>query len=198
MSDEKPVSPVTSLVLRTCNADLTSHQGFQWPASGPVEAPDWSSEAECGHGLHGLLWGEGGGQLLDWSEDAKWLVVEVDAASTVEIGQKVKFPRGTVIHVGDRKSATEYLLAHGAVGKKVTGAIVSSGDGGTSTSGYGGTSTSGDWGTLSIEWWDAAKSKWRRCVAEVGENGIEPNQPYRLEVVDGKAQWVKAEIQEKS
>ena len=28
------------LILRTCNADLTSYGGFQWPASGPVECPD--------------------------------------------------------------------------------------------------------------------------------------------------------------
>lgn len=27
------------LILRTCNADMTSHSGFHWPESGPVEAP---------------------------------------------------------------------------------------------------------------------------------------------------------------
>jgi len=66
------------LILRTCNADMTSYGGFVWPESGPVEAPDWEPTYECGHGLHGLLWGEGNSGLLDTSDDAKWLVVEAD------------------------------------------------------------------------------------------------------------------------
>ena len=35
----------TTLVLRTCAADMTSHSGFVWPEAGPVEAPDWSPHA---------------------------------------------------------------------------------------------------------------------------------------------------------
>ena len=42
-------------VLRTCNPDLISHEGFQWPESGFVEAPDWEITGNCGNGLHGLL-----------------------------------------------------------------------------------------------------------------------------------------------
>lgn len=49
----------TALVLRVCNADMTSHGGFRWPADGYVEAYDWKPKAECGNGLHGWLWGEG-------------------------------------------------------------------------------------------------------------------------------------------
>ena len=86
------------LVLRTCKADLTSYGGFRWPESGPAEAPDWRPDAECGRGLHGLLWGEGDGSLLDWSAGAKWLVVEVEAADIIDLGGKVKFPRGVVAH----------------------------------------------------------------------------------------------------
>ena len=50
MSDLKPDTPTTVLVLRTVNADGTSHGGFRWPDSGAVEAPDWSPVAECGQG----------------------------------------------------------------------------------------------------------------------------------------------------
>ena len=51
----------TALVLRTCNPDMTSHNGFVWPTNGPVSCPDWRDDYSCGHGLHGLLWGEGDG-----------------------------------------------------------------------------------------------------------------------------------------
>ena len=102
-------SPSTVLVLRTCAPDKTSYGGFVWPESGPVAAPDWSPVAECGKGLHGLLWGEGEGALVSWEDDARWLVVEVEAASIVDLSGKVKFPRGVVAHCGDRYSATAYL-----------------------------------------------------------------------------------------
>ena len=128
----------TVLVLRTCSADMTSYGGFTWPTSGPVEAPDWEPIAECGHGLHGLLWGEGDGSLLEWRDDTHWLVCRVEASVIVEIGRKVKFPRGEVVHCGDQKSATEFLLANGAIGRSIVG--------GTATAGYGGTATAGDSG----------------------------------------------------
>src|SRR4030067_272806 len=135
---EQDQSAETVLILRTCNADMTSHRGFIWPEAGPVEDPDWKQTPNCGYGLHGLLFGEGNGSLLNWRADARWLVVEVDATSVVNIGGKVKFPRGVVVHCGDRQSATSYLAArtHGR-------AIV----GGTATAGYGGTATAGDGGT---------------------------------------------------
>jgi hypothetical protein len=53
------VPPGRALILRTCDKDMRSHGGFQWPRSGPVAAPDWRPVAECGGGLHGFLRGEG-------------------------------------------------------------------------------------------------------------------------------------------
>ena len=152
--------------LRTCNNDLTSHGGFQWPESGRCEAPDWSPKAECGNGLHGLLNGEGGGNYLDWSPDAKWLVCDIteahDAGLVVEIGAKIKFPYCDVVHVGDQRSATQFLLDVGCAGA-IVGAFLTAGgrgtatagdrgtatagDRGTATAGYRGTATAGDWGT---------------------------------------------------
>lgn len=71
------------LVLQTCNADMTGYDGFVWPASGYVEAPDWDPDPEinCGNGLHGLTWGDGDWTMLSRADDAKWLVVEVDAGA---------------------------------------------------------------------------------------------------------------------
>ena len=147
--------PRKALVLRSCSSSLTSRNGFQWPSSGPVEAPDWDGgQKVCGGKLHGFLWGEGDGRMANWSSNARWLVVAVPASEIIDLGGKVGYRRGEVVFCGDRLAATDYLIAHGASGKAVIGATVSSGDRGTSTSGdhgistsgYRGTSTSGDRG----------------------------------------------------
>src|ERR1700722_3076441 len=89
----------TVKILHTCDKDLKSHGGFQWPASGLVEAPDFQPTPECGHGLHGLLDGEGDWSLLDWSIDAKALICEVEKWSLIDIHCKVKFRSALVIKV---------------------------------------------------------------------------------------------------
>jgi len=148
----------TVLVLRTCNEDLTSYKGFQWPESGYVEAPDWNPEPICGGGLHGLLWGAGDGEFLDWGTEAKWLVVEVDVdlIVTLETGDGVKFPRGKVVHCGNRETASTYLLDSPGMplGTAVVGCTVLgwnedqviAGDYGMALTGERGHATAGIWG----------------------------------------------------
>jgi hypothetical protein len=194
------------LVLRTCRFDMTSHGGFKWPRRGKVEAPDFKPTKACGNGLHGFLWGEGDAGLADWSADANWLVVKVDSADIIDLGGKVKFPRGSVVCCGDRKKATDYLVSRApretaCMGAFVTGgdgSTVTGGDGSTVTGGYrstvtggyrstvtGGhrsTVTGGDGSTLSVKWWDGAR--YRIAVAYVGEDGIKANTPCC--VVDGR------------
>ena len=135
----------TVLVLRTCNADGTSHKGFQWPleVGKQVTAPDWDPVPKCGHGLHGLLWGEGDGSLLNWKSDARWLVLSVDSESIVDLKDKVKFPSCTVVHIGDQLSATQYILQHGGEGKAITGASVIVGNNSHAIAGYRGYATAG-------------------------------------------------------
>ena len=141
-----------ALILRTCDANGCSHNGFQWPGSGAVTAPDWQETSECGNGLHGLLNGEGSGALLDWSPDATWFVAEIN--SWIDLGGKVKFPAATVLHKGDRMSATAFMQTNGYNGA-IVGGTATAGDFGTATAGYrgsatagvGGTATAGDYGT---------------------------------------------------
>ena len=136
------------LVLRTCDANMQSYGHFQWPEKGPVAASDWDGAEGCGGGLHGLLWGEGDGSLLNWSEDAKWVVVKVDPANMVgPFRGKVKFAKGSVVFCGTRDGALDYLDRHGAADKAVTATTRTAGDYGTATAGYGGTATAGDRGT---------------------------------------------------
>ena len=150
MSEQPTWTPAEgkALMMRTCASDMTSsHGSFSWPESGPVTADDWNPQAECGQGLHGLLWGAGAAGLLDWAADAKWLVVEVDTADIVGLGDKVKVPAGVVIYAGERHIAASLISAHAPAGTRVIAGTVTAGTGGTATAGYGGTATAGYGGT---------------------------------------------------
>jgi hypothetical protein len=196
--------PATVLVLRA-NADgPRSHGGFLWPESGPVEAPDWNPVAECGKGLHGLLWGEGDRATMPdnaFRDGSRWLVVEVLAADVVDLRGKVKFPRGEVVFCGDRYGATAYM-AERAPGRAIVSGTATAGDRGTATAGHSGTATAGDsgtataghsgtatagpggtatagiGGTIAIRYWDGAANRCRIVSADVGDNGILPNVAY--------------------
>jgi hypothetical protein len=148
----------TVLILRTCKSDMSSYNGFIWPTKGPVECPDWDPKPVCGNGLHGLLWGMGDSSLMDWDEDSKYFVVEVNEEDVVKIDDsKVKFPRGVVVFCGDRKGATDLIVSRAPVGTVVHGASIVVGDKcnavvgdyGTATAGYRGTATAGRYGTAS-------------------------------------------------
>ena len=185
----------TVLILRTCNADMTSCGGFRWPESGPVVAPDWAPTMKCGNGLHGLLWGEGSVQSMNLADDAKWLVFRAAVADLKhgegDLTDKCKARAGYVEYCGTRDGAITYLLANGAKGKRVVfgtstsgnGGTSTSGNRGTSTSGYRGTSTSGNGGTICILRWNG--KRYKPVIATVkdedGDGQLEPNTPYRLD-----------------
>jgi len=186
-----PVTEEHVLVLRTCDGDMRSYNRFLWPENGPVAAPHWDPAPECGNGLHGLLWGEGDGSLLNWKQDAKWMVVRVRAADVVQIINppgKVKFPRGEVVFCGAQQGATEYLLtAPEGRGRAISGAAViasrhgeaatagykgtaTAGESGTATAGESGTATAGNWGTATAgESGTATAGNWGTATA--GESG---------------------------
>jgi len=133
-------------LLRTCDKDLKSHGGFQWPSSGLVSAPDWDPTPECGKGLHGLLSGEGNGSLLNTQDaDAKWMVIAAVKSEVVEIDRKVKVPRAYVVFVGSKKDATDMIVKL-CPGSACVFATVTSGESGHSISGHSGHSTSGESG----------------------------------------------------
>ena len=155
-------APGRALILRTCSPDMTSHGGFVWPRDGEVAAPDWESTAECGNGLHGLLWGAGDGTLVSTDPDAVWVVAEVDASDVVELVGKVKVPRAFVVFAGARDVAVALVQAHAPAGTAVVW--------GTATAGYG--------GLIAITYYDNASDSYRRAFGEVAENGIQPGVAY--------------------
>ena len=176
------------LILRSTGPDRKSHGGFQWPESGYVEAPDWDPDpsVSCGNGLHGLLWGQGAiGLTSPGATDRVWQVVEVDPADIADVNapDKVRFRCGTVLlSTADRVKAASLVAASAPAGIVVPFGSATAGYRGSATAGYYGTATAGDCGTVCIKWWDG--DRYRLVVGYVGEDGIEPNTPYR--VVDGK------------
>ena len=209
---KKATKPATVLVLRTCAADLASHNGFKWPASGAVEAPDWQPTKECGNGLHGWLWGAGDWSLKNKAADAKWLVVEVTQADVIDLGGKVKFPRGVVVSCNDhwrdamavirarmlrdgafRVVATkegEVASATGHSGHASAtgdyGHASATGHYGWAITGYNGTAKADKNGALTLLWHDGKRP--RVTVGYVGENGVKAGVAYRL---DGKGALVE-------
>jgi hypothetical protein len=158
----------TVLAIRTCKADMTSKDGFRWPESGPVEAPDWRDDFKCGGGLHILLPGHNDPGVWYGNEpDAKWLAVEIDPADLRtgegELTQKAKCRRCVVVHCGTRESLSSFLVGRGAAGpwygstltggggSTLTGgdySTLTGGDDSTLAGGYGSTLTGGDGSTL--------------------------------------------------
>ncbi|MEZ1686543.1 hypothetical protein QVM57_34545 [Pseudomonas aeruginosa] len=149
-----------------------------------VEAPDWKKDNRCGHGLHGWLFGQGDHDCSSTvgDADAKWLVVEVDLSDLIALGGKVKFPRCTVRHIGDKASATQFLIANEprAAGVAVIGATLQAGDKELCQVGAYGTATAGEKGEIRIRYWDEKTERYRTVIGYIGEDGLEPNVPYKL------------------
>ena len=173
-----------ALILRVCNKDGSSHNGFKWPmeVGAVVKAPDWRDNKECGNGLHGWLYGQGDHGCTDyWSrEGAQWLVVE--AETMLDLGGKVKFPECVIRFVGDKKSATDYLWENELRSRDV--AVIGAQrsdmrDGAMVMVGALGTATAGDSGVIAIEYYDG--HQYYRKIGAIGENGLKANVAYRVE-----------------
>lgn len=145
MSEEKV------LVTRFCRSGLdlrSAHNpNFPWPREGPVSCPDWDPTPRCGGGLHGWLWGKGDPDAWMFHPSHAMLVVEVlkDDIVSLDNGDKVKFPKGTVVHCGSRESVTQFMADRGHVG--ITYGQMTVGDGETATVGDRGTAIAGNGGT---------------------------------------------------
>ena len=92
---------------------------------------------------------------------------------------------------GDRGTATAGDYGTATAGDQGTATAgdygtATAGYEGTATAGYCGTATAGYDGTLIITWHDGAR--YRRAVGYVGEGGIKPDTPYR---VNGRGEFVE-------
>ena len=150
--DFSPFAPAEGHVLcmKSLQNDLKAgYNGFQWPESGKCSAPDWKPTVACGNGLHAFLWGTGDSDLRCKDEDAKWLVMSVEASTIVDLEGKVKFPKCEVLYCGDRETAVAIIQHYAPGGTPVMF--------GTATAGYRGTATAGLYGYIAIEYYDEEK-----------------------------------------
>ena len=185
--------PKYSYVLRCVRADMTSHNDFVWPRRGRVECPDWVDNLECGNGLHGWLAGAGDKNTCSYVNEpgAIFMVVRVLTASIRDLGDKVKFPRGTVLATGSAQEMAALIATRaphpapiwataGDRGTATAGdrGTATAGDGGTATAGDSGTATAGDGGTIRITWYDLTAARPRLAVGYIGEAGLLPNVAY--------------------
>jgi hypothetical protein len=107
------------LVLKITDSNRQGRGGFQYPAFGYVECPDWHPSEECGGGLHGWLNGEG--DYRHHFNTGVFLVIEADRRDVVEKvdgGGKCKIRRGYVLYSGTREGAVAVLKERGALTTK--------------------------------------------------------------------------------
>jgi hypothetical protein len=130
---KKPTAPKTYdgpiLVLKTTKAGGEPHcngsdgadgkkinTAFLWPRGGSVTCEDWDPTPRCGHGFHGLEFGEGDWSLLNDVETPsdEWRVLRVQPGDLVRLtdnGQnKVKFRTGEIVYSGDKAGAMVYVM----------------------------------------------------------------------------------------
>ena len=163
------------LVLRSCKKGMKSYGGFIWPKEGFVEAKDWKPTYKCGNGLHGLPWGVGG-NYLNHTNDAIWLLVKVNTSKNYltgrgELADKCKFKNGIVVFTGNKFDCLNVLSKYlpdnipanwltqtagykstqkaGYESTQTAGykSTQKAGDGSTQTAGHGSTQTAGDMST---------------------------------------------------
>ena len=141
------------LVLRKCQADYTSHNGFKYPEVGSVEAPDWDATPSCGGGLHGLLWGVGSFDIREYGALYQLILVNTDNG-LMDLEDKVKFRKGYVLISTDNQPRISELLLRYAPSElhgRINFTIITQGDRSTATQGYRSTATQGDRSTVTQE-----------------------------------------------
>jgi len=200
-------------ILKTTKSDGSTYGGFKWTleVGAIITAPDFDPTPECGKGLHGWLNGVGCGTIGYCDKhDARWLVLETED-EIIQLNGKVKFKSCSVLHVGDRLSATTFLRslapeASGMIGESVEvgnneiccsgdygtatagyKGTASAGNSGTATAGYKGTASAGDYGIINIKYWD--ENRYRYKIGYIGEDGLLPDVLYKL---DDNFNFVKA------
>ncbi len=171
------------LILRCCDKDGRSYNGFQWPleVGKPVAAPDANDKPERGGGLHGWPWGIaiGDGKDPDWV-DGIWIVFGADPKKTIDLGGKCKVPHAIVRFVGTWDKALEFILpGQMSWGRQASeGASCATGDNSAScavgnsscaiATGPNSRARAGRYGVIALAWWNKYTTRTEMRCAEIG------------------------------
>ena len=152
------------LIVKCLNRDGTSHNGFIWPKSGPVDNPHWSRDATCSSGgLFGWPWGFGIGDGKNPNATHPWLVFRAkpeNVIGEIEGDVKCKAVPATdgslpeVVYYGDQGGAMRFTMNGrvACVEKNSSGSASATGwSGSASATGWRGiASASGEYSTIEI------------------------------------------------
>jgi hypothetical protein len=92
-------------VYKAVDADLNAGQGYtltNYPLGGTVTAPDWKANGACGHGLHFGYRPTVAGGYFNGEGNPRYLECQIDVATMVALGDKVKAPSCVVVREVDR------------------------------------------------------------------------------------------------
>ena len=197
-----------SYILRASGKDGISKNGFKYPNLGLVECPDWKATESCGNGLHGWLWGVGDYSLSD--HKPLWQVIEVADSDIVQLGNKVKFPKGDVLYSGSLGGAYAWMkyaphwekaessatgcYGHASATGKYGHASATGKYGIGAAIGFNGTASAVEGGAIFLTYGAWVKAEFALIhvfASKVGENGIKSGKTYKLGE-DGKPVEVAA------
>ncbi|MEZ7170047.1 hypothetical protein QVM08_31015, partial [Pseudomonas aeruginosa] len=99
------------------------------------------------------------------------------AAGVAVIGATLQAGDKELCQVGAYGTATAGDEGTATAGYKGT---ATAGYKGTATAGYKGTATAGEKGEIRIRYWDEKTERYRTVIGYIGEDGLEPNVPYKL------------------
>lgn len=100
MEENKYILPDNRvLALKILHADgKSAHNDFQYPGVGEtVTAPDWMPTYDCGHGLHGYLWGRGDISVSLYKPGEVQLFQVHEVNLYVALRDKIKYPSALVV-----------------------------------------------------------------------------------------------------
>jgi hypothetical protein len=85
------------LILRKCNKDRISYDGFKYPKRGWIEHKSFDPKVRYSNGFTGLLWGAGIFNISDYGTMFQVIKVEDTKDNLVKFEDKCKYRRGYVL-----------------------------------------------------------------------------------------------------
>ena len=159
---------VVKTVDKNRRALYSDANGFQYPESGSVEAPDWKPTFQCGGGLHGLPWCSGDvGMLFKGDDpDTLWCVMRVKVSpenylfGEGDLRGKCKFHRAEDISFGTREEVVANVVKYAPKDVCVHFAMQTAGDDSTQTAGDKSTQMAGNRSTQTAGTGTVQATRW--------------------------------------
>jgi len=102
------------LMLVYCDEEWMDIGGNEYPPEGYVEAKKFTYDIDIENGLYGIMWGKTCYFPYEKLENKNWVVVKTEISEDIikidSYYNRYKFRCGSVVHTGDIRSASKYIL----------------------------------------------------------------------------------------